>query len=499
MKRRDFIRRTAIGTAGACYLASCGHLSPKRNPNVLFIAVDDLNDWIGCMAGHPNTKTPNMDRLAARGTLFTNSHCQAPICGPSRASLMTGLLPSTTGIYGHIEDDLIRGTSPATQDVIFLPEYFQQHGYKTMGIGKLFHEHAPTGVFDVSGGRVPGFGPKPEKRMKWESKSGPDYGSTSTDWGAFPETDAEMPDYQSAQWAAERLAETHDDPFFLGVGFLRPHVPWHVPQKWFDLHPVDELEMPPYLPSDYDDIPEIGKRIADLPMMPTTEWAKETGEWKYIVQAYLASISFVDHYVGQVLNALEQSRYADNTIVVLWSDHGYHIGEKNRFAKMSIWEEATRAPLIIAGPGCSAGQVCTQPVGGIDLYPTLLDLCGLTANTDNEGHSLQPLLHDGSTTWPHIALTTYGRNNHAVRDEHFRYIRYENGAEELYDHRQDENEWHNLAGQPEYAAEMERLRQYLPKTNEPWSPEAIFDYNRYFIEHRRRETRERSTSRSTGR
>ena len=264
INRRKFMERAFFGATGSLFLTSCTQFVTPKKTNVLFIAVDDLNDWIGCMHGHPNTKTPNIDKLAARGTLFTNSHCQAPICGPSRASLMTGLYPSTTGIYGQIYDDDIRNANSATESSTFLPEYFRQNGYKTMGVGKLFHTHAPKGVFDISGGRAPGFGPKPEKRMKWEGKSGPDYQGTATDWGPFPERDEEMPDYQSAQWVRDRLNEEHEKPFFLAVGFLRPHVPWHVPQKWFDLHPEEQLELPPYLPSDYDDIPEIGRQVADL-------------------------------------------------------------------------------------------------------------------------------------------------------------------------------------------------------------------------------------------
>jgi arylsulfatase A-like enzyme len=297
-----------------------------------------------------------------------------------------------------------------------------------------------------------------------------------------------MPDFQSAQWVKARLAEDHRKPFFLAVGFLRPHVPWHVPQKWFDLHPVAHLKLPPYLPTDYEDIPEIGRRVADLPMMPTTEWAIETGEWKNIVQAYLACISFVDHCVGEVLRALEESRYADNTIIVLWSDHGYHIGEKNRFGKHSLWEEATRAPLIICAPGFEGEQVCTKPVGMIDIYPTLLDLCGFSPNPQNEGHSLRSLLENPSTRWPNVVVTTYGRNNHSIRDEHLRYIRYEDGSEELYDHRNDHNEWYNLADREEYSEERARLARYLPRVNEPWAPTSYYDYNRYFIEQRMRES-----------
>ena len=445
-------------------------------PNVLFLAVDDLNDWVGCMNGHPDTRTPNIDGLASRGTLFLNAHCQAPICGPSRASLMSGLYPSTTGIYGQINDEKLRSASPPMRDVPFLFEYFRDHGYKTMGVGKLFHQHAPDGVLEESGGRARGFGPSPEKRFKWDAKK------TSTDWGAFPERDEQMPDFRSAQWASERLGQEHDRPFMLAAGFLRPHVPWYVPPKWFDLHPPETLDTPPYLTSDYDDISALAKKLMAVPMMPTAEWAIENNDWRNIVQAYLASVSFADHYVGQVLKALEASPYADNTIVVLWGDHGYHIGEKNRFAKHSLWEEATHTPLIVSAPGFRRGQRVTKAVGLIDLYPTLADLCGLPKNDRNEGHSLRPLLADPEADWAHAALTTYGYGNHSVRGERYRYIVYEDGSEELYDHQSDPNEWRNLAGQSSMAGVKKRLRAHLPKLEAKWSPAAPYDYNDYLTD-----------------
>jgi arylsulfatase A-like enzyme len=469
MDRRQFLS-TIPGAMAALPALAAG----DKKPNVLFLAIDDMNDWLGCLGGHPDVKTPNIDRLANRGTVFTNAHCQAPICGPSRASIMTGLLPSTTGIYGQINDAKLRQASAATETAPFLFEYFRDHGYQTMAIGKLFHQHVPNGTVDESGGRVAGFGPKPPQRFKWDAKK------TSTDWGAFPDTDEEMPDYGTAQWSVERLRQRHEKPFLLAAGFLRPHVPWYVPQKWFDMYPADEIAMPPYLPNDYDDIPELGIELTEVPMMPTTEWARKNGEWKYIVQAYLACVTFVDHYVGEILKALEESEYADNTYVMLWGDHGYHIGEKNRFAKHSLWEEATRAPLLVAGPGFEGGQVCRKPVGMIDMYPTLLDLCGLPANELNEGHSFRPLLEDPeSAEWQHAAITTYGRNNHAVRTEHFRYVRYEDGSEELYDHREDADEWRNLAGNPKFASLKERLKKHLPEVNAAWSPVAPYDFNEY--------------------
>lgn len=449
-------------------------------PNILFIAIDDLNDWVGVLDGHSDTKTPNIDRLAASGVSFTNAHAQAPLCWPSRASLMSGLRPSSTGIYGITEDEELRAASPLMDSTLFLPEYFARHGYKTMGIGKLFHTHAPKGVFEESGGRYPGFGPYPEHHFHWDRPG------TSTDWGPFPDSTVNMPDYESASWAIERLEQTHDRPFFLAVGFLRPHVPWYVPQEWFDLHPVDSLALPPYLPDDMDDVPDTGIRMATVPPMPTTEWAIESGQWPAIVQGYLASVSFVDAQVGRLLDALEGSRYADHTIVVLFSDHGYHLGEKNRFAKHALWERATRVPLIFSGPEVAEGRTVSAPAELLDVYPTLLDLAGLPANRMNEGVSLRPLMEDPAAPWPHAAVTTYGRNNHGVAVRQYRYIRYEDGSEEFYDHAADPNEWHNLAGDERYRSKMDEAARFLPETNVPWSVLSNLDVFTYFKEQRER-------------
>jgi arylsulfatase A-like enzyme len=435
----------------------------QEKTNVVMIIVDDLNDWVGAMGGHPDTKTPNMDRLASQGTLFMNAHATAALCGPSRASVMTGLRPSTSGIYGQLSDQDIKKASPATENITFMTEYFADHGYKTMGIGKIFHNAAPDGSLEEYGGRIKGFGPHPENEFVWDSDR------TNTDWGVFPERDEDMIDYKSAMWAKDKLAEEHDRPFFLAVGFIRPHAPWYAPQKWFDMHPPAQLTMPPYLKGDQDDIPAISRAIHEMPMMPTTEWAIETGEWPNIVQGYLASISFVDHYIGEVLKALEDSPYADNTIVVLWGDHGYHIGEKNRFAKHSLWEETSRVPLIISSPDGVRGQVTYTPASLLDLYPTLLDLADLPANATNEGGSLKALVEGNAEASGRVAITSYGHGNHAIRDERYRYIRFTDGTEELYDHESDPDEWKNLAGDSEYDEIKARLAQHLPKVQAPFS------------------------------
>ncbi len=497
MKRLLNIFDCSIASIGVLFIISCGSLKktdqntvPSQKPNVLFIAVDDLNNWLGCLNGYSNTKTPNLDKLAAQGVLFSNAHCQAPLCGPSRASIMLGLRPSTTGIYGMIDDGKIRrDDNEVTKEIVFLPEYFRNQGYHTMGIGKLFHGHAPEGTFDESGGRVKGFGPLPEKRFVWDGFGTSDrkqYGRTSTDWGAFPEADSLMPDHQSSDWVIERLSRKYDKPFFLGVGFLRPHVPLYVPQKWFDMHPLESIEVTPYITDDLDDVPSVALKINDLPMMPSTEWAIESGEWKKIIQAYLACVSFVDYEIGRVLDALENSEYADNTVIVLWSDHGYRLGEKGTFAKHALWESATNAPLMFAAPNLPKGKVIDTPAEMLSIYPTLLELCGLPAYEKNEGKSLVATMNESKPERDAFALTTYGMNNHAVKADHFRYIQYEDGSEELYDHISDPNEFTNHAANPAYEGEIDMLKKYLPRINAKWDSLSSYTFQPYFVEQKAR-------------
>ena len=470
-------------------------LKEMSKPNVLFISVDDLNNWISPIMGFSNAITPNFDRLAAQGVTFTNAHVQAPLCGPSRASVMTGLRPSTTGIYGMTSDNKIRRPgNPTTKDITFLPEYFENNGYHTMGIGKLFHIHAPDSLFNESGGREKGFGPYPEKRLVWDGFGKGirgTHGRTSTDWGAFPEQDSLMPDHKSVDWVVKRLNRTYDKPFFMGLGFLRVHVPLYVPQKWFDLYPLGEIQTPPYFPDDLNDIPPVGRMINDLPMMPSTAWAKESGEWKKIVQAYLACISYVDYELGRVLDALENSTHANNTVVVLWSDHGYRLGEKGTFAKHALWETATKAPLMFAGPNVPKGKKIDTPVEMLSIYPTLLELSGLPAYSRNEGNSLVNMMQHDVDTSDAYALTTFGMNNHAVKTNNYRYIQYEDGTEEFYDHNTDPNEWTNEASNPKYKEQIAVMKKYLPRVNSKWDEASSYTFQPYFVEQKARTSNEK--------
>lgn len=444
-------------------------------PNVVFIAVDDLNDWVGYTGVNPSTLTPNIDRLAGRGTAFTNAFTQYPVCGPSRASLFSGLLPGTIGFTTQPKDDAVPRVAEEFGTPL-LHSYFAQNGYKTMAVGKLLHRHVPDGSVDASGGRGDWDRLEDGERLNWDTDR------TMTDWGVYPYPEEEMSDPMAAQWAVERLQEEHDKPFMLMVGFLRPHVPWYVPQRWFDaLGDPADLHLPPYKPDDHDDLNEYIVSASVAKDYPRTEWAIENGQWNDIVHAYLASVHFVDHYVGQVLDALEASPYADNTVVVLWSDHGYLLGEKNTFQKHNLWERSGKVPLVFAGPGVPEGETRDQAVGLIDIYPTLLDLASLPENPVNAGHSLVPLMDDAASEWDHPVITqwrrdrdNWDRRGQAVQLGHWRYSLWGDGSEELYNHAEDPNEWYNLAADPETAAEhrelMDRLKSYLPQAFYSFEP-----------------------------
>jgi arylsulfatase A-like enzyme len=433
-------------------------------PNVLLLGTDDLNDWIGCLGGHPQVKTPHIDRLAARGTLFANAHCQSPLCNPSRTALMTGMRPTTTGVYGLAP--WFRNV-PELRDLVSLPQAFHRAGYHTAIAGKIYHVYPPqkdrAAEFDDYGPPC-NFGPFPEKKLV-ETPSP----MRAVDWGVYPEKDKQQNDWQIADWAIDFLGRDREQPFFLGVGFGRPHVPCFASQQWFDLYPDDTLKMPPMLENDRDDVPDFAWKLHwNLPE-PRLKWLRESNEWRPLVRAYLASTSFVDSQVGRVLDALRKSPAAENTIVVLFSDHGWHLGEKGISGKNTLWERSTRVPLIIAGPGLPEGRKVTQPAELMDIYPTLLDLAGMKQIDGLDGLSLRPQIENPAQP-RRPAITTHNPGNHGVRDEHWRYIRYADGSEELYDHRNDPNEWHNLAADPKHAETLRRLKSFLPQNEKPHAP-----------------------------
>ncbi len=438
--------------------------STIKTPNVLFIVIDDLNDWVGCLEGHPQIKTPNIDKLAARGILFTNAQTQSPICNPSRTSVLTGLRPSTTGIYGL--SPWIRDVD-SLKNLITLPQYFSQHGYTNYSTGKIYHggngRRKTDTEFDILG---PGtnIAPIPQTKIVGYTPGG---NHNLMDWGTFPHKDEDKGDWEVASWAINVLNKKPKHPFFLSVGFFLPHVPLYTTKKWFDMYPYKTLQMPPMIEKDRDDTPRFSwYNHWDVPE-PRLKWLKENDQLKPLVRSYLAAISFVDSQVGRVIDALDNNGLAQNTIIVLWSDHGYHLGEKQISGKNTLWERSTKVPLIFAGPGIEKNTSYDSPVELLDIYPTLNQLCQLPIRKELEGHSLVPQLEDSKIErlWP--AITTNNHNNHSIRTNNWRYICYADGSDELYDVKNDPNEWYNLAMIEKYKSVKQELSQWIPKTNHP--------------------------------
>ncbi|MCP3691201.1 MAG: sulfatase-like hydrolase/transferase [Planctomycetaceae bacterium] len=438
-------------------------------PNVLFIAMDDLNDWVGCLGGHPQARTPNLDRLAASGVLFTNAHCSAPACNPSRTAIFTGISPHRSGLYQNGQK--MREIMP---DVELLPKTLSRAGYWSAGSGKMLHYFIDARSWDhyVPAKETENPFPRtlyPKKRPVSLPRGGP-WQYVETDWGPLDATDEEYGgDYLVAQWVSQQLLKKHDKPFFLACGIYRPHEPWFVPKKYFDAFPLEKIQLPPgYREDDLEDLPAEGKRLG-----PNRYFAhiRAQQQWKQALQGYLASIYFADTMLGHVLDALEKGPHASNTIVVLWSDHGWHLGEKQHWQKFTTWRACSRVPLIVRVPtgtsGLPAGTrpaVCERATSLLSLAPTLLELCGLPSRVQDDGPSLVPLLANPQAAWPHVALThLHQPGSFGLSQGNWRYIRYAGGGEELYDVKADPYEWKNLAAEPAHQDRLKQLRARAPK------------------------------------
>ncbi len=489
-------KHLAIAVAVVVALPSWTAAAANDSPNVLFIVIDDLNDWVGFLGGHPQVKTPHMDRLAKRGVVFANAHCAAPLCIPSRAAVFSGRQPYHTGVYYNGQS--LRKMRP---DLVLLPQHFKAHGYQTFGTGKLLNSQ-DRDLYDESyftqqrwspftgkqvaytAEELPSKRAKPRHVVPWgpdrpeivlplngmPSDRNPDKPSgESFDWGPLDVPDSEMGDGKIADWAVDRLRRDGDGkPFFLAVGFYRPHIPLFAPRKYFELYPAESIVLPQVLAGDLDDLSPTGRRLALEPVYAGSHaTVLKYGQWDEAVRAYLACVSFVDAQIGKLLEALDHGPHADDTLIILWSDHGWHLGEKQHWGKWTGWERSARVPLLVVPSKASTqhfktGSVCRQPVGLIDLYPTLNELSGLPARADLDGVSLVSNLRDPEAIDERAVVTTFGEGNYSIRDRHWRWIRYSDGSEELYDCKNDPHEWKNLTADPNHAPVKKRLAKWLP-------------------------------------
>lgn len=476
--RREFMKTCGVGLTSLA-VSSCRRRSETKSikaaikqPNVLFISVDDLNDWIESLGGHPQAKTPNLARFAEQSVNFTHNYCASPSCNPSRTSLMTGIHCYNSGMYSNYQ--VWREVLPDAQT---LPQYFSSNGYWAGGAGKIFHNNMPDpqswdDYFPSKEMHMPRyFYPKPGETVNMPRFKDM-YGDF--DWSPIEIPDEQTGDYKSVDWIVQQLQKDHHDPFFLACGIYRPHVPWYVPQKYFDMFPLDTIQLPKVLENDLEDVSERARELASRAGNYHSH-VVEAGEWKKAVQGYLASIAFADVMVGRLLDALESSSYAQNTVVVLWSDHGWQLGEKQHWRKFAMWENVLKSVLMIKVPkGCAGlpegskiGSRCNRITSLMDIYPTLIKLCGLPSKEGLDGRSLIPLLQNPEKKWDFPAISTYDFSEFSIRTENWRYTRYIDDSEELYDHRKDPEEWTNLALDPQYKNVIDRFSRYIPDNPAP--------------------------------
>ncbi len=430
----------------------------RQKPDVLFIAIDDMNDWISLLDPESPIRTPNLERLAGRGMLFTRGYCISPACNPSRVATLTGLRPSTSGVYANNSD--WRRALPERRTIM---QQFQAAGYSVRGAGKIFH-HKGKGFHDEAS--FDDFQMMaPQNMPPRKLNQAPEYGSRNTDWGVWPPDERETIDFRTADYCIKALQDpVKDKPLFLACGIFKPHSPFFAPKEYFE--GLDEVGLPVRRSDDWGDLPGGAQSL-----MRRTKWfwggmanldRRLPGSYERFVQAYAACCVFADAQLGRVLDALDASSRRDRTIVVLWSDHGFHLGEKDHIEKFALWEKSNRVPFIVVAPGVTGeGVRCDLPVDLSVIYPTLLELGGLSPEKC-DGVSVVPLLRDPNHEWKRPALMTYGRGNHAVRSKRWRYIRYADGSEELYDHTVDPNEWENVAGRPDYEVIKAAHRSFLP-------------------------------------
>lgn len=446
--------------------------SPKseliEHPNVLFISIDDLNDWVSPLSGHPQTTTPHLSRFAAEAVNFSRNYCPSPGCNPSRSALLTGLHTYTSGMYSNYQE---WRKVPKLKEVQTIGQHFRADGYFTAGAGKIFHyqqvdtlgwdAYFPSIKKPMPDDNFPDSRPANMPRFKYM------YGMF--DWAGLPISDEETGDFSSVNYISEQLKKEHDKPFFLACGIYRPHVPWYVPQQYFDRFPLEDIQLPQTLEEDTLDLGPVAKELISRGGNYHRH-VLEAGEWKKAIQGYLASVAFADEMVGRLLKNLAESPYANNTIVVLWSDHGWQLGEKMHWRKFALWENVIRTVMMMKVPkgieqmpdGSKNGKTTKNLTSLMDIYPTLVDLCKLSPRSDFDGRSLRPILENPDTILQRPIITTYDYGSYSIRYAQWHYIRYIDDSEELYDLSADPEEWHNLAYKGEFKGVKEELAQHIP-------------------------------------
>jgi len=452
-----------------CGIGSCLALTPakaetkaEQKPNVLFIIMDDMCDWAKFLGGNNQVQTPNLDRLAARGRVFTNAYTAVPLSNPSRTALMSGIQPFVTGVYNNTNEI---SSYPVANNSLFMPRHFHDNGYETIISGKIFHTKPSAdvmkGMWDDMTNIDGGYGPFiknqslpkefQEKWINYEMWTGPD---------------TDFPDVRNSQKIINYLNQNHSKPFFAAMGFYRPHAPYTAPKRYFDMYDLNTIQLPETMPDDLNDIPAyaINNFLKDRTHIASL---KSTGNCaQQLVRAYLACVSFTDDRIGMILNALDNSAYADNTWIVLIGDNGFHHTEKDHWGKSTLWREACHVPFVIVPPKSMTSfqpGVCSRTVNLIDIYPTLIDLCNLPS-VENQlaGTDIAPLFQNPETKWDKPSVSTFLPGNFVVHLNQWNFIKYANNSYELYNTETDENEFFNLAGKPEYKYMVDSLAKFLP-------------------------------------
>ena len=439
-----------------------------KHPNVLFISLDDMNDWVGPLAGNNQSITPSLDQFAQAGVNFTQNYTPSPGCNPSRSATLTGLHTYTSGMYSNYQD---WRNVPELQTVQTIGQHFRSNGYYTAGAGKIFHydqvdtlgwdDYYPSILKPMPDDDFPETRPANMPAFK--------YMYNMFDWGPLDISDEETADFKSVSYITSQLEKNHDKPFFLAAGIYRPHLPWYVPQKYFDRFPLETIRKPKVFEDDISDLGPVAKEI----IARGGDYHKhvvEAGQWEKAVQGYLASISYADEMVGRLLQALEDSPYADNTIVVIWSDHGWQLGEKMHWRKFALWENVIRTVMMIKVPeglekmpdGSAKGVATTNLTSLLDIYPTLADLCNLTERNDFDGISLRTMLSNPLDKVSRAVVTSYDYGSYSVRFENWHYIEYIDDSEELYNLDEDPEEWHNLASGEGFTEIKQQLAANIP-------------------------------------